>query len=235
MPVRFRAFQSKLEAPSPGIVFETSHAVSFNDGDAGHLYTITAGAPAVGQTDILLINSNTVLDSVTSGGGTAWSQRVDATDQQGAYLYTRKAGGGEDDTITINTNGNHNTDLIFARFSGLDAWSTGGFVRANNSNNTVLPDTATGALAQADMLLIYFGALHNFDGAAPVTPIWDAPSGTDPTDMGAVSLGDTSSAAVAAFGAYKIGVNPAGEDIDLVSWTNNARNRYALWGALTGA
>lgn len=201
-----------------------SNIFAFADGGAGHVCNL-GSAPAVGEWDVLFVNSNTVVS--TPAGFTI---RPDATDQQGAYIFTRKAAGGESSTVTVTTSGNHNTDVVWHRWSGIDDYSAGGFVRANNTNATVLPSTSTGTLASTGMLLLAFAALHNFDGAAPASPSW----GNGFTDAGSTTIGgDGSSSAVAAFVGYKIGVGTASETVDSVSWTNLARNRYALWVAFT--
>ena len=213
------------------IAFVASDAVGFADGNGGHVYSIPSGAPAADDLDILCINSNTVVSSVASAGGTAWSTRVDATNNQGAYVYSRKATSGEGGNITITTSGNHNTSLIWARFTGSNAYSSGNFARADNSNATTLPALSTGTLAETGMLLVGFGALHNFDGTLAASPVWT----NGFTDMGRGSSGaDGSSSAVVGMAAYKLNVGTATEDVGgSLSWTNNARNRYALYVAFT--
>lgn len=202
-----------------------SDVVGFADGNAGHVYNFPAGAPSVGDTDVLLINSNTVV--ATPSGFTL---RVNATNSQGAYIFERKAVGGEGSSVTITTTGNENTTLTWSRWDGVDVYSAGNFIRADNSNNVVLPATTTGALAETDMLLIAFGALHNFDGALATSPIWI--NSFTPLEAGSQGAPATSSACVA-LSAYKTNAGTASETIDSVSWTNNARNRYALWIAFT--
>lgn len=202
-----------------------SDVVGFADGNAGHVYNFPAGAPSVNDLDILCINSNTVVTTPTG-----FTLRVNATNNQGAYIYSRKAVGGEGSSVTITTSGDHNTVLTWSRWSGTDAFSAGSFQRADNTNGTVLPATTTGALAATGMLVVAYGALHNFDGAVPTSPIWI----NSWTAMEAGSQGGpASSSAAAAFTAYKTNAGTASETIDSVSWTNAARNRYALWVAFT--
>ena len=202
-----------------------SDVVGFADGNAGHVYNFPAGAPSVNDLDILCINSNTTVTTPTG-----FTLRVNATNNQGAYIYSRKAVGGEASSVTITTAGDHNTVLTWSRWSGTDAFSAGSFQRADNTNGTVLPATTTGALAATGMLVVAYGALHNFDGAVPTSPIWI----NSWTAMEAGSQGGAaSSSATAAFTAYKTNAGTASETIDSVSWTNAARNRYALWVAFT--
>jgi hypothetical protein len=213
------------------IAFVNSNAVGFADGNGGHVYTIPSGTPATDDLDILCINSNTVVSTVASAGGTAWSKRVDATNNQGAYIYTRKATSGEGSTVTITTSGNHNTSLIWCRLTGTNAYSSGNFARTDNSNGTTLPALTTGTLAETAMAVIGFGALHNFDGTLASSPVWT----NGFTDMGSVSQGSAgSSSAVVGMAAYKLNVGTASEDIGgSLTWTNNARNRYALYVTVT--
>lgn len=211
----------------------SANAFGFADGDTGHTCTHATGAPNTDDLDVLLINSNTVLDSVTSSAGAAWTQRVDATSNQGAYIYSRKATGGEPATVVVDTNGPHNTDVIWLRFSGTNAYSASSFAQANNSNGTTLPALTTGTLAASGMLLVAAGLLHNFDGTLSASPVWT----NSFTAAGSTSSGvDGSSTATVAFGAYKLNVGTASEDVGgSLSWTNNARNRYVVFAAFTAA
>lgn len=207
------------------ITLVDSDAVGFADGSGGHVYTIPAGAPSVGHLDVLCVNSNTVVS--TPSGFTA---RVSAVANQGAYIFTRKAVGGEGSTITITTTGDHNTTLTFSRWAGTDVYSTGGSAQANNTNGTALPAASTGTLAATNMLVIAFGALHNHDGALATSPSWT----NSFTALEAVSQGSAAtSQSCVAFTAYKTNAGTASETIDSVTWTNNVRNRYALWIAVT--
>jgi hypothetical protein len=209
------------------IALVASQTYAFADGNAGHACVFTAGAPAVDDLDVLCVNSNTVV-STPSG----FTLRVNATNSQGAYIFTRKAAGGETDTVTITTTNDHNTTVTWSRWSGTDAYSAGGFTRADNSNNTVLPATSTGTLAATGMLVLAYGALHNHDGALAASPSWS----NSFTALHAVSQGAAaSSASVVSFTGYKLGAGTAAETIDSVSWTNNTRNRYALWISVSAA
>lgn len=200
-----------------------SDGVGFTDVNAGHTYTVPSGAPGAGDLDILCVNSNTVINTPSG-----FTKRVDATNNQGAYIFTRLGGSGT--TITISGSGDNNTALIWSRWTGSNAYSAGNFTRADNSNNTVLPATTTGALAETGMLLISYGALHNFDGSLATSPSWS----NGFTALNSASQGAAgSSSAVVGFAGYKTNAGTASETIDSVSWTNNARNRYALWIAVT--
>ena len=209
------------------IALVASQTYAFADGNAGHACVFTAGAPAANDLDVLCVNSNTTV-STPSG----FTLRVNATNSQGAYIFTRKAAGGETDTVTITTSGDHNTTVTWSRWSGTDAYSAGGFTRADNANNTVLPATSTGTLAATGMLVLAYGALHNHDGALATSPSWSNSFNA----LQAVSQGAAaSSASVVSFTGYKLGAGTAAETIDSVSWTNNTRNRYALWISVSAA
>jgi hypothetical protein len=153
-----------------------SQAFPFADGGTGHACVLADGAPTPGQVDLLFINSNTVVTDVDGGGGAAFTLRVDATNSQGCYWYERVAVGGETDTITVETNGDHQTQVTFARWEDI-TFSDGGFTRADNSNNTVLPDSVTDTLAETDMLVLVGAGLHNFDGALATSPVWSDHTG----------------------------------------------------------
>jgi hypothetical protein len=208
-----------------------SQAFPFADGGTGHACVLADGAPTPGQVDLLFINSNTVVTDVDGGGGAAFTLRVDATNSQGCYWYERVAVGGETDTITVETNGDHQTQVTFARWEDI-TFSDGGFTRADNSNNTVLPDSVTDTLAETDMLVLVGAGLHNFDGALATSPVWsDGYAALEAVEQGAAG----SSQAVVGFTGYKQPVGTAAEPVDAVTWTNSARNRYATWLAYTTA
>jgi hypothetical protein len=209
------------------ITLVDSEAVGFADGSGGHVYTFPVGAPSVGDLDVLCINSNTTVS--TPSGFTA---RVSAVANQGAYIFTRKASGGESSSVTITTSGDHNTTLTWSRWSGTEAYSDGNSAQANNSNGTALPAASTGTLAATNMLVIAFGALHNHDGALAASPSWiNSFTALESVSQGAAA----SSASCVAFTGYKTNAGTTAETIDSVTWTNNARNRYALWIAVTAA
>lgn len=201
-----------------------SDGVGFVDVNAGHTYTVPSGAPGASDLDVLCINSNTTINTPSG-----FTSRVNATNNQGAYIFTRLGGSGS--TIAISGSGDNNTSLIWSRWTGSNAYSAGNFVRADNSNATTLPAATTGALAETGMLVIAYGALHNFDGALATSPLWaNGFTALNSASQGAAA----SSSAVVGLAGYKTTAGTASEDIGgSLSWTNNARNRYALWIAVT--
>jgi hypothetical protein len=203
-----------------------SHAEGFADGGTGHVYTFggtetPAGGPNANEWDLLFINSNTVV-STPSG----FDSLTSAVASQGVYWFGRKAAGGEGGTVTITTTGNHNTQVSWERWGGLDEFVTGAVTQANNSNGTALPDASTGTLPQSGLVMIVGAALHNFDGALATSPVWS--DGFTGDQTGTQGSAGTSSAVVG-FTGYKANVGTASEPADVVTWTNNARNRYATW------
>jgi len=196
-----------------------SDAVTFADGNGGHSYTFPAGAPNSGELDVLCINSNTTV-STPSG----FTLKVDATNNQGAYIYIRVASGGESSSVTITTSGNHKTDLVWSRWSSQTAFDVGTFARADGVSDSTTPSVSTGTLAGTNELVIAFGALHNFATTPPTSPSWS--SGY--TVLESTSLGNSGdSDGVAAFVGYRLDAGTASESPN-VSWTNNCRNRYML-------
>jgi len=203
----------------------------FADGDAGHTCTHASGAPSVGHMDVLFINSNTVVDSVTSSAGAAWSQRRNATDQQGAYVYTRKATGGEPATVVVNTNGDHNTNVHWYRLSGVDDYSDSNFHQATGAD-TALDALTTGTLVATGMAVLTSAMLHNFT-TTPDTQAW-ANSFTTP-GAASSSVSGASNTRVALFTSHKLNVGTASETVSGCTWTNTASDRYCVWVAFTAA
>lgn len=187
-------------------------STGFADGNSGHVYTFGAGAPAAGDLDLLAVNSDTTVPTPPSG----WTLPAGGTfvNNQGAYVYYRKAAGTEGATVTVTTNGNFDTDLIWARFSGADALDVAVNAHLDNIADTTTPAVSTGTLAVAGELSFAFAALH--PGAAATSPVWSAGY----TDLEAVSQG-----VVTGFAAYKTTAGTAAETPS-VTWTTTKNDRY---------
>jgi hypothetical protein len=148
-------------------------AVGFHDGNAGHVYTLPAGAPQVGDWDVIFLNSNTVLIGTPSG----WTKSLDlianfGAGNQGAYALTRKAVGGESGSVTIQTNGNFNAILSWSRWRGGDALDVATAAVIDASAGSVTPSVSTGTLDDPDELVLACAALQ---GAFPTQdPVWSA-------------------------------------------------------------
>lgn len=211
-----------------------SQAYAFADGTSGKSLDL-GSAPSVGQWDILCINSNTVMDSVTSSGGASWSALETAVANQGAYVYGRKATGGELTTVVVDTNGNEPTSVIWLRVGGLDA------VDASPTSNTQSPSSVagstpshnTGALSATGEFVVAFGALHSIGAANQSAPVWS--SGYTGLLTSVQGSGITG---VRGYVATKDGAGTAAETPS-VSWSGDgAFNRYmltAVFSAATGA
>lgn len=217
---RRRWSSSAAVAAGPALV--DSDTFTFADGNApGHVCDMVT-APASGETDVLCVNSDTTV-STPSG----FTLRVPAVAAQGAYIFTRKATGGEASTVTVVTAGNHPCQVSWSRWSGLVAVDTApAATQANGIANTSSPAHSTGALAEADELVLAFAALHSI-GLGPTAPVW----ADDYTPVTAATQG-TGATAVAGFVGFKSGVGPAAESPS-VSWTTSAFDRYMLTVSFT--
>jgi hypothetical protein len=143
-------------------------AVGFHDAGAGHPYTFPAGAPSVGELDVVFVNSNTVLDVVPSG----WTRSLNPVVNQGAYALWRIAVGGESDNVVIDMGGNFNTCLSWSRWSGADALDVAVEAHADGSPASTTPPVSTGTLADADELVVAAALLQ---GSFPtITPAWSS-------------------------------------------------------------
>lgn len=192
-----------------------SGTYAFNDGAGGHVIDL-GSSPSIGQTDVLCVNSNTVV--TTPSGFTAAPTRVNS---QGSYVYTRKAVGGEGQTATITTSGNHETAVGWSRWGGLNATDDTASSGADGVAGTSTPAHSTGTLTTSTELIIAFGALHSL-GATPSSPVW-ADAYTAMTDV----IQGSGSSGVANYVGYKQPVGTAAESPS-VSWTGNVSDRYML-------
>lgn len=205
-------------------------ATGFGVTGAGFAYNIPFGAPAVDDLDILGVNSDALINTPSG-----FTLRESEVANQGSYVFTRKAVGGETATITISTPsgaGPFNATLQLKRFSGTDAFDVSAGVQNAPGSGTSTPAISSGALAgNGDELVLMFAALHSFNGNAPHTPIWSAGYvGTLAASQGAAG----GSSSCASFAGYKLTAGPAAETPS-VSWTESTNDRYALLVAFTAA
>jgi hypothetical protein len=199
----------------------SSDSAGFADGNGGHLYTYPGGAPTVGQWDVLAVNSDTVISSVTSGSGAAWNLQTNFLNNQDSQLYTRQASGGEPATVTITTAGNFNASLTMSRWDGVNTVDVAVNAHADATLGSTTPAVSTGTLAETGEAVIAVGALHGF-GVTPTSPVWS--SGF--TALQAVTQG-SGAPGCASYMAYKLGAGTAAETPS-VSWTNDVLDRYIL-------
>lgn len=205
----------------------TPQQFKFADGNAGHLCTNADGGTAENTWDVLFVNSNT---TVSTPSGDGFSLAEAAVTNQGAYVFTRKAGvGGAGANVTITTSGNHNTSVIWVRLSGADALDLAESAQVNASAGTTGPAFTSSALAEAGEYALAFIAMHNIGSVPhPVTPVWGAGYATV---LAGTSQGDGVTG-VSAFVGFKTPVGTAAES-PTVSWTNTAANRYILFVTFT--
>lgn len=193
----------------------TSNAFGFADGNGGHSIDL-GSSPSVNQVDVLCVNSNTTVTTPT--GFTAGPVSVS---NQGSYVFRRVAAGGEGSTVTITTNGNHETAVVHSRWGNIsaadDATGTSSAVSGTSS-----PSHTTNTLAATNELAIAFAATHSFPGANPTSPVW-AGSYTALTTASSGTNGN----AVVGFVGYKLTAGTAAESPS-VSWTNTANDRDML-------
>lgn len=200
-----------------------SGTFGFADGNSGHVCDL-GSAPSVGQFDILCVNSDTVV--ATPSGFTAGPTAVFG---QGAYIFRRKAAGGEASTVTITTTGNFNTHVVWLRVASANAADVTGEAHADGSANTATPAFTSSALAESGELAVAFAALHSTGAAAAATPVWS----TGYTALAGGSQ-NTSGGAVGAFVGTKTPAGTAAETPS-VSWTGNVSDRYILFLSLTSS
>src|SRR5216110_1034214 len=89
----------------------------FADASGGHAFDSGLGAATAGDLDILTATSDTSIPTPPTG----WTLATSNVSNQGAYLYVRKASGGESGIVTVTTNGNFNTAVTWSRWRGGNA------------------------------------------------------------------------------------------------------------------
>jgi hypothetical protein len=204
------------------VSFSTTHQeFGFADGNAGHACTYSVGAPAVGDWDILCVNSDTVVS--TPSGFTATLAEVGG---QGAYVYTRKAVGGESASVTVTTTGNFDTSVDWVRLSGANAIDVTGKAAVNGSSGSSTPAFTSSALATATEYALAFAALHG-GGVTPSNPIWGA-------GYTALAGNTQGTLGLAGYVGYKTPAGTAAES-PTVSWTGTETDRYMLFVTFTTA
>jgi hypothetical protein len=210
--------QSLYRAGALGPVLLGATNFGFNDGDAGKLLTYPYGAPEIGDRDLVMINSDTIMDSVSNNVG-AYTLLETRVGNQGAYFYEYVAVGGETDQFTIDTAGNHPCGVIVARFRNLTAQDVDVSVIGVGAGEAS-PALSTGVLPTAQQLCVAFCPLHSVGGTPANTPVWD----NGYTALATSGFG-TGATGVVGFAAYKTGVGTPAES-PTVTWTSAAQDRY---------
>lgn len=201
----------------------------FADGNAGHACDM-GSAPAVGETDVLCINSDTTVTAVASTAGAAWSLAETAVTNQGSYIYYRKATGGEPATVTVTTNGNFNTHVGWSRWSNVNALDTSTSTQTNGSAGAITPVHSTGVMAESTELVVAFGALHSIGVADQNTPVWS--TGFTGLTAGLQNAGGAGGGVIGYVG-YKENAGTAAE-APRVQWSGaNVNDRYMLTVSFT--
>ena len=208
------------------VLVGTPTTFAFADGSGGHACDL-GSAPAVGQVDIICVSSDaTVALPVDPTGGAAFVLRRSEVTNQGTYIYTRKATGGEGQTVTITTSADTNAEVIASRWANVNAFDVANGAQVNGSSGTSTPAVSSGALAETNELVIAFGALHNF-ASTPTAPVW----GGGFSALAEESQG-TGTTGAAGFVGYRTDAGAAAVSPTL-SWTNGVSNRYMLLTAFT--
>ncbi len=202
------------------IALSGSQAFGFADGNAGHVITLPS-APAVGDLDRLCVNSDTTV-STPSG----WTLEDSHVSNEGAYVFTRFAAGGESATVTITTAGDFNTQVGWSRWAGVLALDAKVKAFVDSPGAMLTPPVDTGALTATGELVVAFGALS---GAVPNTPVWS----TGFTGLTALTEG-TGIHALTGYVGYKLNAGTAAEQPQ-VTWTVDVPARYIFVATYTPA
>lgn len=196
--------------PGALLAFQT---FAFNDGTAGHTCTFSAGAPAVGDMDVLNINSDTIVDVAPAGFTLATS----FINSQGSYQYYRLAAGGETADVSVNTAGNFDTQLTWLRFSGLTGLDIAKHSQVDGVPGTSTPPIDTDPLQGTGETVVAFAALHGSGAGTAINPVWSS---------GYTEAAGTSIGQVQSFVGYR--TDATIDETPQVSWTNNVSDRYML-------
>jgi hypothetical protein len=184
---------------------------TFADGNGGHALT-SAGAPQVGDIDVLLVGSVTVISSITG----SYTLDQSHLDQDAVNGYHRVCSGAEGTALgTVTTSGNFNTLVLWQRWRGLSAYETSQI--AVGTGPGISPAAATGTLTEDGELVIGTAFMSQTGVADQVVTSW---SGSFTADKSA-KLGST---ALGVFGAssYKTAGNTTAGATPRVSWSGDA-------------
>lgn len=202
-----------------------SRKISFADGDSGKAISLGT-APTVGDVDVLCYNSNTTVtaDPSDPAGGAAFLTAGNNEDvgNQGMYMARRTATGGEGSTVVINTDGDHDTDLIHMRWRNIVAADDARKQVANGSAGGSSPAISTNALAEANELVIAMCGLHSVGAGGQATGVWSG--GFDAVEETSIGTGSTGVALFvgAHLAAGTAAVSPS------VTWSGPTANDRAI-------
>lgn len=203
----------------------TDQVFTFADGNSPGHSCAFGSSPSAGDLDILFVGSDTTVN--TPSGFTAGPSRVN---NMGAYIFYRKAAGGESGTVAVVTNGNNNTVVIWQRWSGTDAFDGSASTGADAVSGNATPTGTTGTLSASGELAVAMGALSNIGGAAQTSPTWSSSY-----VAGTTGVQGLAGSGVRVYSASKNGVGTAATSTD-VTWSGDAAtNRYTLIATFTAA
>ncbi len=206
------------------IAYVNSDKFGFADGNAGHVCNL-GSSPSAGDFDILCVNSDTIVS--TPSGFTSTKSEVN---NQGAYVFTRKASGGEGSTVTVTTSGNNNCQVTWIRLSGADAVDVAVSTKVDGDSQASSPALSTGTLAASGEAIVAFMAGHRLNTTGNQSPTWSGSYTAAQT-----STFGTGNNGVTGMTAYKLNVGTASESPS-VTWTGDTIfNRYMFAVTFTAA
>ena len=207
-----------------GWTLVNSATLTFADGASpGHTYTLPSGAPSTGELDIVCVNSDTTITSVSSSGGASWTEGANHLGNEAAQLWYRFATGGEPTTVVIITGSNDNTSLSWSRWDGGKSADVNAVSHQDGTYAVTTPAVNTGALAVTGELVVAFAAMSFFNATTMSTPVWS----TGYTNMTGPSQTGTGGSDVGQWVGYNTNAGTAAETPN-VSWTNDAQTQYML-------
>lgn len=210
----------------PATLIGTPATFSFADGNTGHVCNL-GSAPTVGQLDVLGVNSDT---TVSTPSGFTLPPNGGPVANQGAYIFYRKAVGGETGSVTVTTAGNFNTEVSWSRWGNVNAFDVAAATQVNGAVGGATPAHSTGALTETNELVIALGALHRIQTANQNTPVWSGGF----TGLTAALQGAGDSGVVGYVGYRTDAGTPAVSP--QVSWSGDgAFDRYMVTAAFTAA
>ena len=195
-----------------------SDAIGFSDGGSGHSFDL-GGAPSAGDWDVLFVNSDA---TVSTPSGWTLPTGGSQVNNQGAYVFVRKAAGGEGSTVTITTGANVPAVAGWSRWRGGNNLDVTVSARIDANVGGVTPALDTGALAGTDELVVVAALLHRLASPTPSAPVWS--SGYTP--LTSVTEG-TGTSGCTQFVGYRTDAGTAAETPSC-SWTDGAFDRYAI-------
>jgi len=180
--------------------------------------------PTDGNVLVCMVSSDTTMTAGPSG----WTERVAYVSNQGFYVYTKVASS-TGATVTVDPNGDNETAMLVAEFSGVSAYEAISSTAATQSSPGQTSRTTNAVTPAGNAVYMACYGLHGFNTDAPASPSYTGSFTGIGSAVSATGSANTRAGVLAAW------LSGTGSQNPTASWTNGVTNTAAVVVAITEA